>query len=61
MRLETAFAGEEGDYDMDHGEEARRLFLMGYNCAQSVFCAFRDETGLSLEDLLLPLEAAWAG
>lgn len=50
MRLETAFAGEEGDYDMDHGEEARRLFMMGYNCAQSVFCAFRDETGLSLEE-----------
>ncbi|MBR3171863.1 MAG: C_GCAxxG_C_C family protein [Lachnospiraceae bacterium] len=35
---------------MDHGEEARRLFMMGYNCAQSVFCAFRDETGLSLDE-----------
>jgi len=35
---------------MDHGEEARRLFLMGYNCAQSVFCAFCDETGLSLDE-----------
>ena len=31
---------------MDHGEEARRLFLMGYNCAQSVFFVFLDETGL---------------
>ena len=50
MRLETAFAEVEGDINMDHGEEARRLFLMGYNCAQSVFCAFRDETGLSLEE-----------
>ena len=35
---------------MDHGEEARRRFMMGYNCAQSVFCAFRDETGLSLDE-----------
>ena len=50
LRRETAFAGEQGGYDMDHGEEARRLFLMGYNCAQSVFCAFRDETGLSIEE-----------
>lgn len=34
---------------MDHGEEAKRLFLMGYNCAQAVFCAFCDETGLDLD------------
>ena len=49
LLCETALA-EEGDINMDHGEEARRLFLMGYNCAQSVFCAFLDETGLSLEE-----------
>lgn len=35
---------------MDHAEEAGRLFLEGYNCAQSVFCAFCDETGLSVEE-----------
>ena len=35
---------------MNHTEEAQRLFMQGYNCAQAVFCAFRDETGLSLED-----------
>ncbi len=35
---------------MDHAKEAERLFLEGYNCAQAVFCAFCDETGLSLED-----------
>lgn len=35
---------------MDHGEEARRLFFMGYNCAQAVFCAFCDETGLTLDE-----------
>ena len=34
---------------MDHGEEARRLFLAGYNCAQAVFCAFRDEMGMDLD------------
>ncbi len=34
---------------MDHAEEAKRLFLMGYNCAQAVFCAFRDETGLDID------------
>ena len=25
---------------MDHAERARALFRLGYNCAQSVFCAF---------------------
>ncbi|MBQ6174259.1 MAG: C_GCAxxG_C_C family protein [Clostridia bacterium] len=34
---------------LDHAEEARRLFLEGYNCAQAVFCAFCDETGLPRE------------
>ncbi len=34
---------------MDHTEEAKRLFLEGYNCAQAVFCAFTDLTGLDLE------------
>lgn len=33
----------------DHGERAKALFLEGYNCAQAVFCAFEDETGLSRE------------
>lgn len=32
----------------DHVERARALFLEGYNCAQSVFCAFTDVTGLDL-------------
>ncbi|MGN0999498.1 MAG: C-GCAxxG-C-C family protein [Faecousia sp.] len=31
---------------MDHGERAARLFLDGYNCAQSVAVAFCDVTGL---------------
>ena len=33
-----------------HGDEARRLFESGYNCAQSVFGAFAPDLGLSLED-----------
>ena len=35
---------------MDHAEEARRLFLAGYNCAQAVFCAFCDVTGLDIDE-----------
>lgn len=31
---------------MDHGEKAAQLFLSGYNCAQSVFVAFCDLTGV---------------
>lgn len=34
----------------DHAERARALFFEGYNCAQSVACAFCDATGLSMED-----------
>ena len=34
---------------MDHAEKARALFLEGYNCAQAVFCAFDDPTGLDRE------------
>ena len=33
-------------------EKARELFKNGYNCAQSVFCAFCDETGMSFEEAL---------
>ena len=35
---------------MDHGARARELFMQGYNCAQSVACAFCDMTGLSVDD-----------
>ena len=33
----------------DHAERAKALFLEGYNCAQAVFCAFADVTGLDVE------------
>lgn len=32
---------------MDHSEQAARLFLEGYNCAQAVAVAFCDVTGLT--------------
>ncbi len=31
---------------MNHAEEAGKLFQSGYNCAQSVFCAFCEELGI---------------
>ena len=34
---------------MNHGEEAARLFMEGYNCSQAVFLAFRDLTGFEPE------------
>ena len=33
----------------DHASLARELFYEGYNCAQSVFCAFSDCTGIDRE------------
>lgn len=33
----------------DHAEQARKLFLQGYNCSQAVFCAFCDVTGLDMD------------
>ena len=35
---------------MDHGMKAAELFLKGYNCAQAVFMAFSDLTGISETD-----------
>lgn len=33
-------------------KRARKLFKEGYNCAQSTFCAFCDETGVDFETAL---------
>ncbi len=32
----------------DHAQKAQKYFLDGYNCAQAVFCAFEDLTGLDV-------------
>ena len=37
---------------MDHATKAVELFMQGYNCAQSVFCAFCDLTKLDFETSL---------
>lgn len=36
----------------DHREKAKELFGEGYNCAQAVFAAFCDETGMDFETAL---------
>ena len=33
----------------NHAEIAKELFYKGYNCAQSVFCAFTDVTGFDID------------
>ena len=33
----------------EYGKRAEELFTDGYNCAQAVFCAFCDETGLDID------------
>lgn len=35
-----------------HKEKAMKLFREGYNCAQSVFCAFADDLGIDFETAL---------
>ena len=44
----------------DHAEEACRLFAEGLNCAQSVFVAFSDVTGMDRE-LALRLSSSFGG
>ena len=34
----------------ERGDKAEKLFREGYNCAQAVFCAFCDATGLSTDE-----------
>ena len=36
----------------NHTKRARELFDQGYNCAQAVFAAFCDETGMDMETAL---------
>lgn len=45
---EIEFALRKETNPMDHAQEARRLFMEGYNCAQAVACAFCDLTGLEV-------------
>ncbi len=45
---------------MEHAQAAQALFLEGYNCAQAVFVAFCDVTGLSPSQAAA-LSAAFGG
>jgi C_GCAxxG_C_C family probable redox protein len=45
---------------MSKADKAKELFEGGCNCAQAVFCAFRDETNLSEEDAMR-LSAGFGG
>lgn len=43
----------QGENDkMEHKKRAAELFCKGYNCAQAVFAAFSDVTGMSESDAL---------
>ena len=45
---------------MDHRERAVSLFMEGYSCAQSVFGAFSDVTGLDFDTAMrLFKSGAW--
>lgn len=46
--------------NMDYREKAEKLFLDGYNCAQSVFCAFIEDLGLDF-DTALKLSSSFGG
>ena len=43
-----------------HRKKAQELFKEGYNCAQSVFCAFCDELGMEPE-MALKLSSSFGG
>lgn len=45
---------------MDHAKRAKELFEQGYNCAQSVFGAFSDVTGMEL-DVSVKLASSFGG
>lgn len=38
--------------ETEYSKRATELFKRGYNCAQSVFCAFCEETGMDFETAL---------
>ena len=43
-----------------YSKKAGELFRQGYNCAQSVFCAFTDEVGMDF-DTALKLSSSFGG
>ena len=47
-------------YIMNKGEQAKQLFVDGYNCAQAVLCAFAKDFGLD-EQTALMLSSCFGG
>ncbi len=45
---------------MDHKSLAKELFISGLNCAQAVFCAFCDKTGMDI-DVAKKLSSSFGG
>ena len=45
---------------MTKADQAKELFLKGYNCSQAVFCAFAEDYGLD-EKTALSLSACFGG
>lgn len=45
---------------MNHAKKAEELFLQGYNCAQAVYAAFSDVTGMD-EPTALRLSSSFGG
>lgn len=50
----------EGEEHVSRSETAERLFLSGYNCAQAVFGAFADVTGIPF-DLAMRVSSSLGG
>lgn len=48
----------ENEKEIDRVARARELFMKGYNCSQSVFCAFADMYGIP-EELALKVSASF--
>ena len=46
---------------MNHADRAEQLFRQGYNCAQSVFGAFAEDLGLTLDQATKTASAFGAG
>ncbi len=55
-----AFSAKQQNQNKSRADTARELFNQGYNCAQAVFAAFCDETGLDM-DAALRLSSSFGG
>lgn len=45
---------------MSKADRAEELFRMGYNCSQSVYAAFAEEFGISIEEAAKKSQSIWS-